>query len=62
MVGIFKLLIETDAPYLPVKQFRGQINTPAMITHLYNFISEFLNIERSELEKMVEENFDRLYK
>ncbi|MBQ2600587.1 TatD family hydrolase [bacterium] len=42
MVDLDKLLIETDAPYLPVKQFRGQINTPAMITYLYDFISEFL--------------------
>jgi hypothetical protein len=33
-----------------------------MITHLYDFISEFLWIERNVLEKQVEENFDRLYK
>jgi hypothetical protein len=32
-----------------------------MITHLYDFISEFLWVERLELEKKVEENFDRLY-
>ena len=62
MVNLEKLLIETDAPYLPVKEFRGLINTPAMITHLYDFISEFLWIERNLLEKQVEENFDRLYK
>ena len=61
MVDLDKLLIETDAPYLPVKQFRGQKNTPAMITHLYDFISDFLWIERLELEKVVEENFDNLY-
>lgn len=61
MVDLDRLLIETDAPYLPVKQFRGQINTPAMITYLYDFISDFLWIERSELEEKVEKNFDRLY-
>ncbi len=61
MIDLDKLLIETDAPYLPVKQFRGHTNTPAMITHLYDFISDFLWIERIELEKKVEENFDRLY-
>jgi Tat protein secretion system quality control protein TatD with DNase activity len=46
---------------LPVKEFRGQLNTPAMITHLYDFISEFLWIDRIKLEKIVEENFDKLY-
>lgn len=61
LLDIDKLLIETDAPYLPTKKFRWQINTPAMITHLYDFISEFLWIERIELEKKVEKNFDRLY-
>jgi len=61
LVEIDKLLIETDAPYLPVKEFRGQLNTPAMITHLYDFISDFLWIERNELEKIIEKNFDRLY-
>lgn len=61
LVELDKLLIETDAPYLPVKEFRGKMNTPAMITHLYEFISRFLWIDRIELEKQVEENFDRLY-
>ena len=61
IVDLDNLLIETDAPYLPVKEFRGQTNTPAMITYLYDFISDFLWIERLELEKIVEENFDRLY-
>ena len=61
LIELNKLLIETDAPYLPVKQFRGQMNTPAMITYLYDFVSDFLWIEREILEKQVEENFDRLY-
>lgn len=61
LVDLDKLLIETDAPYLPVKQFRGQTNTPAMIVYLYDFVSDFLWIEKMELERVVEENFDRLY-
>ena len=61
LVELDKLLIDTDAPYLPVKKFRGQTNKPAMITYLYDFISDFLEIERVELEKKVKENFDRLY-
>jgi len=61
LVDSNKLLIETDAPYLPVKEFRGQTNTPAMITYLYNFVSEFLWIERNILEQQVEVNFDKLY-
>jgi len=61
LIELDKLLIETDAPYLPVKKFRGQTNTPAMITYLYDFISDFLWVERIELEKIVEKNFDRLY-
>ncbi len=61
IMNLDQLLIETDAPYLPTKKFRWQLNTPAMITHLYDFISEFLWIERCYLGKIVEKNFDRLY-
>lgn len=62
IMNINQLLIETDAPYLPTKKFRWQINTPAMIIHLYDFISEFLWIEKSNLIKITDSNFDRLYK
>ncbi len=39
------ILIETDAPYLPLQDYRGKQNTPALIKETYKYISKLLWID-----------------
>jgi len=52
-----KVVIETDAPYLPPQNFRGQTNYPAYVRYGYEKCAEVLGIGKEELGKQVEENF-----
>ena len=40
--NLTNILIETDAPYLPPQNHRGQQNTPALVQANYNYISSLL--------------------
>ncbi|HKL43712.1 MAG TPA: TatD family hydrolase [Candidatus Absconditabacterales bacterium] len=55
------ILLETDAPYLPPQQFRGKTNYPSYVKEIYNFVGEEIKINNNELQKIVKENFQRLY-
>ncbi len=46
--NITNLLIETDAPYLPLQSHRGQQNTPLFVQENYKYISAFLWQDISE--------------
>jgi len=56
-----KILTETDAPFLPPQLMRGQQNEPAYVTYVYDKLCELLNINKVELEKIIEENTKSLY-
>jgi len=61
-VDINNLLLETDAPYLAAQAVRWQTNHPALISHLYDFVAEYLWINMLELQKITKNNFIWLYK
>jgi TatD DNase family protein len=44
-----KILVETDAPYLPPQVFRGKVCEPWMITHTADFLTQQLNIPQEIL-------------
>lgn len=56
-----KILLETDAPYLPPQQFRGKTNYPAYVKYVYDFVAIELKLENTELTKIIKDNFDRIY-
>ena len=56
-----KILTETDAPFLPPQCFRWKQNEPAYVTYVYEKLSEIFQIEKMDLEKMVEGNTKLLY-
>ncbi|MDR0282370.1 MAG: TatD family hydrolase [Candidatus Peribacteria bacterium] len=56
-----KVLIETDAPYLPPQDFRGKTNYPAYVRYVYEKCAEVLEIGKEELENQVEENFCNIF-
>jgi TatD DNase family protein len=67
-----RLLVETDAPAMPLlsamEKFAlppsptgGRLNHPANITAVYNGLSAFLGLPVAQLATRVEENFTRLF-
>lgn len=56
-----RLLLETDAPYLAPVPFRGQMNTPLLIRHTYDFIAKIRGISTEELCCLVDKNCAELF-
>ena len=62
LVRADRLLVETDAPYLPPEPLRGTINTPANVKIIAEKIAEIRGVTAAGLEKLVTENTRRLFK
>jgi len=60
-VPLDRLLLETDSPFLSPQKKRGKPNKPAYIFYTLEFVSEFLGIDKKELEKITDENALRLF-
>lgn len=56
-----KLLLETDAPYLAIQAERGQMQTPAKIGLLYDYVAGLLGMDEMILQQGIEKNFKNLY-
>ncbi|MFA5074739.1 MAG: TatD family hydrolase [Candidatus Babeliales bacterium] len=59
---IDKILLETDAPFLPPQEFRGKQNNPAYIPIFAKVIADLKNVTLSELEKITTQNAENLFK
>lgn len=55
------ILLETDAPFLPPQTLRGQTNYPEHVKYVYEKCAEVLELEKEEVEKMIEENFHTIF-
>lgn len=62
IVPLTQLLLETDAPYLTPQIVRGTDNHPANVKYIYEFVSEFLQINPEALSDHVLANFHSIYK
>ena len=62
MIDKNKILVETDSPYLAPMPNRGKTNIPAFIVHTIREISDILNINETEVEKITSDNFFELFK
>ena len=56
-----RILIETDAPYLAPVPFRGQVNTPVLVEHCYNFVAEKRGVSPEQLSEIVDGNIKKLF-
>ncbi len=56
-----RILLETDAPFLTPKPFRGIINEPGYIYDIAKWLSEKMAIEFSEVEDETTRNAKRLF-
>jgi TatD DNase family protein len=57
-----KILFETDSPFLAPVPMRGKVNHPAFVKYIYKFYGEVINRELNEIEKIVRENFNKIFK
>ena len=60
-IGIEHILLETDSPYLPPEEKRGEMNTPLNIKYIIKKIAEELDIEESEVIEITAENAKKLF-
>ncbi|MCK5809150.1 TatD family hydrolase [bacterium] len=61
MIPEDKLLLETDSPYLAPAPFRGKINTPALIPHLYIKAAEERQCDVKTLTEIITANTNRFF-
>jgi TatD DNase family protein len=57
-----RILIETDAPYLPPVPYRGKRNEPAYVTHTAAKIAQLRGIAPETLAEAVVRNFERAFR
>jgi TatD DNase family protein len=60
-VPIEKLLLETDAPFLTPKPFRGTINEPKYVINITKFLSELRDDSQAYLAKQTTKNAKQLF-
>lgn len=59
---IERILLETDAPFLTPKQFRGIINEPAYVREIAMWLSEKLGLDFKIIEKETTKNARKLFR
>ena len=60
-IGLDRLLLETDAPYLTPVPHRGKRNESAYIPHVNDFIAKTLGITPEEVSAATDRNAQQLF-
>jgi len=61
-IGIGRILLETDAPYLTPVPYRGKRNEPAYLSFTRDKLAEVFKITLAEVEKITSLNAETLFK
>ncbi|WP_018239843.1 TatD family hydrolase [Ensifer sp. BR816] len=56
-----RLIVETDAPYLAPKPFRGKRNEPAYVAHTADVLAETIGVSKDEIAEITTENALRIF-
>lgn len=56
-----RVLIETDAPYLPPQKFRGKPNSPALVSHVLAKLAEIWEVTLAEADRITTANAYALF-
>jgi TatD DNase family protein len=56
-----RIVLETDAPFLPPQQYRGQQNKPTYIPLIAQALAQIKNIDRSVIEQTTTDNARSLF-
>jgi TatD DNase family protein len=60
-IGIGHVLVETDSPYLPPEEKRGEINTPDNLKYIISGIADELDMGEDEVITITAENAKKLF-
>ena len=60
-IPLSRILLETDAPYLPPVPFRGKRNEPAYVVYVAQKLAEVYQISLHEVEKQTNQNVKTLF-
>jgi len=60
-VPLERMLVETDAPYLAPKPFRGKRNEPAYVAHTAAVLAETVGVSAEEIARITTENAFRIF-
>ena len=61
-IDIKDILVETDSPYLPPQEKRGEMNTPQNIRYVIRKIAEELDLKENEVIETTAENAKKLFR
>ncbi len=61
-IGINNIVLETDAPFLPIQSMRGKINHPKYCYQIGLYISELLEISEYDCINTIYENTREIFK
>ena len=56
-----RLIVETDAPYLAPKPFRGKRNEPAYVAHTAEVLAETIGVSKEEIAEITTENAFQIF-
>ncbi|MBP2238276.1 TatD DNase family protein [Sinorhizobium kostiense] len=56
-----RIVVETDAPYLAPRPFRGKRNEPAYVAHTADVLAETIGVSRAEIDDITTENAFRIF-
>ncbi|UIJ96507.1 TatD family hydrolase [Sinorhizobium meliloti] len=56
-----RMIVETDAPYLAPKPFRGKRNEPAYVAHTAEVLAQAIGVSREEIADITTENAFRIF-
>ena len=60
-IGIGHIIVETDSPYLPPEEKRGEINTPDNLKYIISRIADELDMGEDEVITITAENAKKLF-
>lgn len=60
-IGLDKLVLETDAPYLAPVPYRGKRNEPAYITNVSSRVAELKSMDDEEVRRVTTANANKLF-
>ncbi|KQV34336.1 MULTISPECIES: TatD family hydrolase [unclassified Rhizobium] len=56
-----RMIVETDAPYLAPKPYRGKRNEPAYVAHTAQVLAETIGVSEDEIAEITTENAFRIF-
>lgn len=60
-IPLERLVLETDAPFLTPRPYRGQTNQPCYIRQIAEYVAQLRHIDLAELAKITTDNAVRVY-